>query len=230
MKITNALFPVVVVLIGLASTSANAALRIVSATYGVYDQNGRLAGPACDARPQMNAACDGKEGCQVYVDPRYLCGDPAPNKAKVLEVVYLCNGKQELLRFPDTAQAALRCLDSAAGGNKPANPTTQGTQQPGSTTAAGGIPGHIWRVTEGDPSWRGVWTRRGDSNVFDVVNTRTSSNEVQRFTVSVEVNGNNVTIKRDAQYYNGTLSSDRKRASGTATWYSPGTSWSAVIE
>lgn len=112
-----------------------------------------------------------------------------------------------------------------AGGNQP--PGTTGSQPP---DANAGIPGRVWRVTEGDPSWRGVWTRRGNSNTFDVVNTRTYGNEVQHFTVTMTLNGNQIAINRGGQYYNGTLSPDRTKADGTATWYHPGTAWHATIE
>jgi hypothetical protein len=116
---------------------------------------------------------------------------------------------------------AFDMLDSGGPGSNP---------PPSQPSADAGVPGRVWRVTEGDPSWRGVWTRQGNSNTFDVVNTRTYGSEVQRFTVTMEVIGNQVKINRAGMFYNGTLSADRKSASGTATWYHPGTSWTAAIE
>lgn len=204
----------------LAATSVQAEIHINSAKWGVAGEDGRVA-DGCDATEKMAKACDGKVFCQVYVDNRYLCGNPTA-KWKVLEVAYTCGGAEELLSFPETAQALLRCEASP----EPTDTVTPSAQP----DAAGGIPGHVWNVTEGDPSWRGVWTRQGDSNTFDVVNTRTYGGEVQRFTVTMEVSGDTVTINRNGQFYNGTLSADRKSASGSATWYAPGTKWQAMIE
>lgn len=204
----------------LAATSVHAEIHINSATWGVAGGDGRVT-DGCDATKQMAQACDGKVFCQVYADNRSLCNNPS-NKWKVLEVAYTCGGAEELLSFPETAQALLRCEASP----EPTGIVTSSDQP----AAAEGIPGHVWRVTEGDPSWQGVWTRRGDSNTFDVVNTRSYGGEVQHFTVTMEVSGDTVTINRNGQFYNGTLSADRKSASGSATWYAPGTQWHATIE
>jgi hypothetical protein len=89
---------------------AEQGLHINKATYGVVNEQGTLVGAYCDATPNMAQACNGKEFCQVYVDPRYLCPDPARNVSKVVIVEHSCNGKpQQALLFPDTAQALLRC-------------------------------------------------------------------------------------------------------------------------
>lgn len=147
-------------------------------------------------------------------------------------VVDRANGARQSL-----GSASFDMQNTAAGGTQPPGTVVQppGPVKPGTTAnpppdANAGIPGRVWRVTEGDPSWKGVWTRRGNSNTFDVVNTRTYGNEVQNFTVTMSLNGNQIAINRGGQYYNGTLSSDRKRADGTATWYHPGTSWHATID
>jgi len=90
--------------------SAQQGIQISKATYGVVNTNGVVIGAYCDATPSMATACDGKEFCQVYVDPRYLCPDPARGVEKSLIVEHSCNGKvMEKLSFPDTAQALLRC-------------------------------------------------------------------------------------------------------------------------
>lgn len=237
-KLRVLVFGMMLMLTGVAS---QAQLHIGSAKYGVPGPAGTVSGPSCDATASMSAACNGKPICQVYVDPRYLCGDPAQGKYKSLDVDYSCNGQpQPRLSHPDGSQALFRCSNpgniSVAPPTKPVvqpngitqpNTGTPNTTQPDSLA---GIPGRVWHVTEGDPSWRGVWTRRGNSNIFDVVNTRTYGNEVQRFSVSMDVRGNQVSINRAGQYYQGTLSADRRRADGSATWYQPGTAWHAVIE
>jgi hypothetical protein len=88
---------------------AQPGIQVSKATYGVIDTNGNVSGAHCDATPNMAAACNGKEFCQVYVDPRYTCPDPAYGIGKSLVVDYSCNGKSDRLSFPDTAQALLRC-------------------------------------------------------------------------------------------------------------------------
>jgi hypothetical protein len=94
----------------LTATAANAdTIHIGKAMYGVLDANGAITRASCDATPAMIAACNGKTFCQVYVDPRYLCPDPASGEYKSLVVTNSCEGKSETLSFPDTAQAILRC-------------------------------------------------------------------------------------------------------------------------
>ena len=89
---------------------AQQGVHVSKATYGVINSNGVFIGAYCDATPNMAAACNGKEFCQVYVDPWYTCADPARGVEKSLIVEYSCNGQpQEKLSFPDTAQALLRC-------------------------------------------------------------------------------------------------------------------------
>ena len=79
-------------------------LQVSRATYGVQPS-----GPSCDATRQLQQQCNGKDGCQVYVDPRYLCPDPAFRREKSVVVVYSCNGRTDTKSFPDTAQLVLRC-------------------------------------------------------------------------------------------------------------------------
>lgn len=220
----------------IVATADAQAIHIVSGQYGVQGGN------TCDATSALSQQCEGKQYCKVYVDDRQLCSHPFQGY-KHASVKWSCNGKpQPEMGVPQTGFIELRCSsDDKAGGNtKPTAPVSQPqvTVQPGSIAkppnaqgdSVTSIPGRVWRVTEGDPSWRGVWTRQGNSNTFDVVNTRTYGNEVQRFTVTMEVSGSKVTINRGGQFYNGTISADRKRAEGTANWYHPGTTWHAVID
>lgn len=107
---------------------AQQGIHVNKATYGVINANGVFIGAYCDATPSMAAQCNGKEGCQVYVDPRGLCPDPAYGHEKSLVVVYSCDGRSETLSFPDTAQALLRCAFHEGG-------------TPGSTVTGGGQTG-----------------------------------------------------------------------------------------
>lgn len=82
--------------------------QLLQVTFARWELNG--GGPWCDAISQMAAACNGRRSCQVPVEPRSLCNDPAPNRYKTLEVRYTCRGRpQSTLGFPDGSQAVLRC-------------------------------------------------------------------------------------------------------------------------
>jgi hypothetical protein len=65
----------------------------------------------CDATRQVAAACDGKSGCKMRVDPGRLCnGDPAPNIVKQLRVHYSCNGdRQSPASALDFSDLRLQC-------------------------------------------------------------------------------------------------------------------------
>ncbi|WP_449622283.1 hypothetical protein [Robertmurraya sp. Marseille-Q9965] len=90
--------------------------------------------------------------------------------------------------------------------------------------------GRIWDVQEG--AWRGVWTRRGNSNVFDARWTRQGANPITAV-MTMEQNGNNVRILRRNSSdgnnceYNGRI--DGRNASGSFTCTQGGGQWSATI-
>lgn len=88
-------------------------------------------GDWCDARPQLSNACNGRNFCDVPVDPRYLCGgDPAPGRNKNLTISYSCDGRmQQPIAYPDFAKAVLRCTGSVGGGVVPATPNYRGKLQ-----------------------------------------------------------------------------------------------------
>jgi hypothetical protein len=90
--------------------------------------------------------------------------------------------------------------------------------------------GRVWQVTEGDPNWKGTWTHRGNSSVFDAV--WSGYGQTQKDVLTMEVTGNQVTISRGTRgdRYTGVISSDNQTASGTATWYQPGFTWKANIQ
>jgi hypothetical protein len=54
--------------------------------------------------------------------------------------------------------------------------------------------GHIWDETM-PGGWKGVWTRRGDTNVFDEAFVRPDGIKVTTVN-SVTINGNTITVKR----------------------------------
>jgi hypothetical protein len=95
-------------------------------------------------------------------------------------------------------------------------------------TAAGCF-GQVWHVTEGDASWQGTWTRRGNTNVFDAYWKRTTGEE-QRAVLTMEVNGSQVVIQRGSDRYTGTISQDCRKAEGKASWYPSWMSWNATID
>lgn len=104
----------------LIAGSASAQLQVQNARWQVIG-----GGAWCDAGRQLAEACNGKNYCQIYVDPRYLCGgDPAVGRAKTLNVNYTCAGRaQPTLAFADGSQAVLRCGGNNGGWNPP--PPTQ---------------------------------------------------------------------------------------------------------
>ena len=88
--------------------------------------------------------------------------------------------------------------------------------------------GRIWHITEGDATWAGTWTRRGNTNIFDAYWKRTTGEE-QRAVLTMEVSGSQVVINCGNDRYSGTLSSDCRTIEGTASWYQSWMKWSAVI-
>ena len=92
--------------------------------------------------------------------------------------------------------------------------------------------GRRWNVQEG--SWNAVWTRRGNSNVFDGRWTQSGQTPVTAV-LTISLQGNNVRVQRRNSSdgnnceYRGTLSSNGRTASGQFTCDRGGGSWSATI-
>jgi len=107
--------------IGVGTASAQSGIHVNKATYGV------VGGVSCDATERLRQQCNGKERCQVYVDPRGLCPDPAYGQWKSAIVNYSCDGKTETLSFPDTAQLVLECAI------RPGSTPSQATPNPASS-------------------------------------------------------------------------------------------------
>lgn len=92
--------------------------------------------------------------------------------------------------------------------------------------------GRRWNEQEG--GWNGVWTRRGNSNVFDARWTQPGQRDVTAV-LTIYLQGNNVRIERRNSSdgnncdYTGTLSSDGRTASGQFTCDQGGGGWRATI-
>lgn len=90
--------------------------------------------------------------------------------------------------------------------------------------------GRRWEVQEG--GWRGVWTRRGNSNTFDARWTRQGATPITAV-LTMSQDGNNVRILRRNSSdgnnceYNGQM--DGRTASGTFTCNQGGGNWTANI-
>ena len=97
--------------------------------------------------------------------------------------------------------------------------------------------GRIWKIEEGyyeEPHWVGVWTRRGDTNIFDATWKHCWMNETKQDVVEVQMakDGQVVVFRRDVkQFYRGTYSAQHpNKVRGRAEWFGPDLIWQADIE
>jgi hypothetical protein len=97
--------------------------------------------------------------------------------------------------------------------------------------------GRIWKVNEGyydEAHWIGVWTRRGDTNIFDATWKHCWMNETTRDVVEVQLakDGQILVFRQGVkQYYRATYSAQQpKKLHGRADWYGPDLIWTAEIE
>ena len=97
--------------------------------------------------------------------------------------------------------------------------------------------GRIWKVEEGyydEPHWVGVWTRRGQSNIFDATWKHFWMNQTTQDVVEVQLakDGQVVVFRRGVkQCYRGTYSVQRpNKLRGRADWFGPDLIWKADIE
>lgn len=97
--------------------------------------------------------------------------------------------------------------------------------------------GRIWKVEEGyydDPHWIGVWTRRGDTNVFDATWKHCWMNQTARDEIEVQSakDGQVVVFRRGVnQCYRGTYSPEHpNKLRGKGDWFGPDLIWRAEIE
>ena len=92
--------------------------------------------------------------------------------------------------------------------------------------------GTRWEEQEGQ--WRGVWTRRGNSNTFDARWTMAGEEDVTAV-LTIDIQGNFVNIRRRNSSdgnncnYTGTISRDGRTVSGNYTCNQGGGTWDAVI-
>ena len=97
--------------------------------------------------------------------------------------------------------------------------------------------GRIWKVEEGyydEPHWVGVWTRRGQSNIFDATWKHSWMKETTQDVVEVQLakDGQVVVFRRGVkQCYRGTYSAQHpNKLRGRADWFGPDLIWKADIE
>jgi len=97
--------------------------------------------------------------------------------------------------------------------------------------------GRIWKVEEGyydEPHWVGVWTRRGQSNIFDATWKHSWMNQTTQDVVEVQLakDGQVVVFRRGVkQCYRGTYSAQHpNKLRGRADWFGPDLIWKADIE
>ena len=92
--------------------------------------------------------------------------------------------------------------------------------------------GRVWQ--ESESGWSGVWTRRGDSNVFDAVWNKPGQATVHAV-MTMTVSGNTVSIQRSSltgapeHTYRGQIASDGVSVSGIYTLGANSSTWSATI-
>lgn len=100
------------------------------------------------------------------------------------------------------------------------------------TTADASL-GTVWSQSEN--GWSGVWTRRGDTNVFDGVWTQGSSRHLGTMTITVGSNGAVRIYRRDGNGievdYVGTMNA-RGQVNGTAKVRQTGVryAWTATVQ
>ena len=97
--------------------------------------------------------------------------------------------------------------------------------------------GRIWKIEEGyydEPHWVGVWTRRGQSNIFDARWKHAWMNQTTQDVVEVQLakDGQVVVFRRGVkQCYRGTYSAQHpNKLRGRADWFGPDLIWKADIE
>ncbi|MEK5059780.1 hypothetical protein BK126_27050 [Paenibacillus sp. FSL H7-0326] len=92
--------------------------------------------------------------------------------------------------------------------------------------------GRVWY--EQEDGWSGVWTRRGNSNIFDARWTMQGAQDITAV-LTINISGNNVQVLRRNSSdgnnctYTGTLAADGRTVTGTYTCTQGGGSWRATI-
>ena len=91
-------------------------------------------------------------------------------------------------------------------------------------------PGSIWNVKEYGPmgNWDEEWVVREDGQTIDA---SWSGGSITDIIDIKSIQGDQITLYRHGNrgYYTGTISPDGRSMSGTASWYSPGETWTATL-
>jgi len=147
-----------------------------------------------------------------------------------------CTGMERLKRSFGILSLLLFSFSSLASCHDSGFPDHAATQiqasQPGELNL-----GRIWKVEEGyydEAHWVGVWTRRGQSNIFDATWKHAWMNETTHDVVEVQLakDGQVVVFRRNVkQCYRGTYSAQHpNKLRGRADWFGPDMIWKADIE
>lgn len=97
------------------------------------------------------------------------------------------------------------------------------------TLSGADLPGRVWEETEG--GWKGTWTRRGASNIFDAFWIGPGGEQF-RDVLTMTLDGSHVTIRREkvpGLVYRGVIHGNRT-ASGTASDGNASGTWRATIQ
>lgn len=94
--------------------------------------------------------------------------------------------------------------------------------------------GQVWQSYDGGNDWRGIWHRRGWSNLFDAEWRDVNNGGYDSSQLQIMINGNDVTVYRHQEKgrctYRGKLQPDRRNIIGTVScnWVN-NASWRATI-
>ncbi|MBM3802561.1 MAG: hypothetical protein FJW26_09680 [Acidimicrobiia bacterium] len=138
---------------------------------------------------------------------------------------------------PPAFGCGLLVLCACLAGCNESNLTEQAAAQPQPLQAGALNLGRIWRVEEGyydEAHWVGVWTRRGESKVFDATWKHCWMDETKQDVVEVQLarDGQVVVFRRAIkQHYRGTYAAGRpNKLQGRGDWYGPDLLWQGEIE
>jgi hypothetical protein len=96
--------------------------------------------------------------------------------------------------------------------------------------------GHVWLVheqTADGQSWDGEWRRRGDTNTFDAEWRNNQNGAIVTDVIEFRsIKGNSIVLYRQGnqgKYFGDLAPGAHRTVRGTASWYSPGSYWTARI-
>lgn len=133
-------------------------------------------------------------------------------------------------------QTSAPAAAATAAGSLPPKSLESPPAEPSAPPARFPFLGRIWRVKEfdGKDFWNAIWTRRGDSDLFDGLWHNQMTGEQQKDVVEFKfLNNNQIILYRHNMLgnYTGTMADgDARVINGTASWYGPNMRWYAEIE